>query len=54
MNRCIQYPTRSGLSYGELLRLPFQAIIEAKTYPMESLYPCGSGRMPMAEQEITA
>jgi hypothetical protein len=54
MNRSTQYPIRPGLTSGELLRLPFQVIIEAKTYPMEGLYSFGRNRKPMAAQEITA
>jgi hypothetical protein len=55
MNSAIQYPTRWGLTSGELLVLPFQVIIETKTYSIGSFYySCGWSRMPMAEQEITA
>jgi hypothetical protein len=54
MSRSIQYPTRRELTHGELLRLPFQVIIETKTYSMGDLYSCAGNGMPMAEQEITA
>jgi hypothetical protein len=54
MNRATQYSSRRGLTSGELLRLPFQVIIETKAYPTGGFYSCGRSRNPMAEQEITA
>src|ERR1700722_16555883 len=54
MNRSKQYPTRRALTSGELLRLPFQVIMETKTYFIGGFYSGGWSRMPVAEQEITA
>jgi hypothetical protein len=54
MNRSKQYPTRLALTSGELLRLPFQVIMETKTYFIGGFYSGGWSRVPVAEQEITA
>jgi hypothetical protein len=54
MNCATQYSTRRALTSGELLRMPFQVIIETKTYSIGGFYSCPRGRNPMAEQEITA
>jgi hypothetical protein len=48
-----QYPAPLALTYGQLLRMPVQVIIE--TNWIEVPYPCGSGRyLIMAKQEKTA
>jgi hypothetical protein len=47
-----QYPQKLAFTYGELLRMPVQVIIE--TNLIDALYPCGRSGHSMAKQEITA